>query len=152
VTLQLRYDELDGAVGREIGPTEWLVVDQATVNAFADTTRDHQWIHVDPERAASGPFGGPIAHGYLTLALMTYFLEAAVEVVDASMLVNYGAEKLRFTGPVRVGSKVRLTGTIGAVEPKAGGRLVQFDAKVEVDGADRPALVAGILFLVLPPA
>jgi acyl dehydratase len=152
VTLQLRYDELDGSVGREIGPTDWLVVDQETVDAFADTTRDHQWIHVDPERAAGGPFGGPIAHGYLTLSLMTHFLDSAVAVTDASMLVNYGADKLRFTGPVRVGSKVRLTGTIGAVEPKAGGRLVQFDAKVEVDGAERPALVAGILFLVLPPA
>ena len=106
----MRYDELDGAVGREIGPTDWVVVDQETVNTFADATGDHQWIHVDVERAKAGPFGGTIAHGYLTLSLMPRFIGDAFKVTDASMMVNYGADKLRFTDPVPVGSKVRHEG------------------------------------------
>src|SRR6266498_2464181 len=100
-------DEVVHAVGTQLGETEWLEITQEQVNTFADATGDHQWIHVDPERAAEGPFGGPVAHGYLTLAMLPMLLSEIVSVSDAVMGVNYGTEKIRFTSPVPVGSRVR---------------------------------------------
>jgi acyl dehydratase len=152
MSLVMRFDEIDGAVGRELGPTDWVVVDQETVNAFAAATGDHQWIHVDVERAKAGPFGGTIAHGYLTLSMMPRFIGDAFKVTDSSMMVNYGVDKLRFTNPVPVGSKVRMKGVLAGAEPKGGGKLIKLDIQVEVDGSERPALVASILFLAQPPA
>ena len=147
MTLRLRYDELDGAVGREIGPTDWLVVDQETVNAFADTTRDHQWIHVDPERAAKeSPFGGPIAHGYLTLSLGPRLMPEILRVDGISMAVNYGCEKVRFPSPVPVGAKVRLGAELTGVDDIAGGAQVSMRFTFEVEGAPKPSCVADIIF------
>ena len=152
MSLVMRFDEIDGAVGRELGPTDWVVVDQETVNAFADATGDHQWIHTDVERAKAGPFGGTIAHGYLTLSMMPRFIGDAFKVTDASMMVNYGADKIRFTNPVPVGAKVRMKGVLASAEPKGAGKLIKLDIQIEVDGVERPALVASILFLAQPPA
>jgi acyl dehydratase len=152
MSLVMRFDEIDGAVGRELGPTDWVVVDQETVNAFAEATGDHQWIHVDVERAKAGPFGGTIAHGYLTLSMMPRFIGDAFKVTDSSMMVNYGADKLRFTNPVPVGAKVRMKGALASAEPKGAGKLIRLDIQIEVEGVERPALVASILFLAQPPA
>jgi acyl dehydratase len=134
--------ELIDHVGEELGETEWLEIDQARVNLFADATGDHQWIHVDPERAAQGPFGAPIAHGYLTASLANYFLPQLLDVQGTSMGVNYGCDKIRFPAPVPVGSRVRGTGTITSVEEtKDGGIQTKVTVKIEIEGQSRPACV-----------
>ena len=113
--------DLARAVGSELGVSDWLTIDQDRINLFADATGDHQWIHVDPDRAASGPFGSAIAHGYLTLSLVNYFLPQIVEVQGISMGVNYGTEKVRFPAPVTVGSSVRGRGVLSDVKEIPGG-------------------------------
>jgi acyl dehydratase len=134
-------------VGREIGPTDWTTIEQDRIDLFADATGDHQWIHVDPERAAAGPFGAPIAHGYLTLSLVNSFLPKLMRVDNSSMGVNYGVDKVRFPSPVRVGSRLRARAEVVAVDPvpgaPGGGEGVQATVRVtvEVDGSDRPACV-----------
>lgn len=134
--------ELLAAVGRHLGYSEWLQVTQDRVNTFAEATGDQQWIHVDPRRAASGPFGGTIAHGYLTLSLVNYFLPQIVEVRGISMGVNYGADRLRFPAPVKVGSRVRGGAElVGAAETKDGGVQATVRVTVEIEGGDRPACV-----------
>ena len=134
--------ELMDRVGEELGETDWLEIDQARVNLFADATGDHQWIHVDVEKAKQGPFGGPIAHGYLTASLANYFLPQLLEVQATSMGVNYGCDKIRFPSPVPVGSKVRGTGTLTSVEEtKDGGIQAKITVKIEIEGQERPACV-----------
>jgi acyl dehydratase len=133
-------------VGEHLGYSEWHQVTQEQINLFADATGDHQWIHVDVERAKAGPFGGPIAHGYLTLALVPTLLPQIVEVSDIAMTVNYGLNKLRFPAPVPVGSKVRAGATLASVEDVAGGVQVALEVTFEIEGATKPVCVAEVLF------
>ncbi len=133
--------ELRAAVGQSLGPTEWLLVDQARVNLFAEAAGDHQWIHVDEERAKSGPFGGTIAHGYLTLALSSNFMPQLIRVENISMGINYGVNKVRFPAPVRTGSRLRARGKIASVEEVKGGVQVGLALTLEVEGQDKPACV-----------
>ena len=134
-------DELLGAVGSELGSSDWLEIDQARIDLFADATGDHQWIHVDPEKAADGPFGATIAHGYLTLALTNQFLPEIVRVEGASMGINYGTDKVRFPQPVVVGSKVKGSAVLTEATEVSGGVQAVITITVEVEGSDRPACV-----------
>jgi len=137
---------LDQHVGQHLGYSEWHEVTQEQVNLFADATGDHQWIHVDVERAKAGPFGGPIAHGYLTLSLAPTLLDEIVQVTGISMGINYGLNKLRFPSPVPVGSKVRAGATLASVEEVSGGVQVTLSVTFEVEGGTKPACVAEIVF------
>jgi acyl dehydratase len=139
-------DGLKDKVGDHLGYSEWHEVTQDQVNLFADATGDHQWIHVDLERAKNGPFGGPIAHGYLTLSLTPMLLEELVRVEGVSMAVNYGLNKLRFPAPVPVGSKLRAGATLASVEDIAGGAQATIDLVFEVEGQAKPSCVAQIVF------
>ena len=138
------------AVGTDLGAGEWLVVDQARVDAFADATDDHQWIHVDPQRAASGPFGGAVAHGHLTLSLLPALGGSLVEVGGTAMVVNYGFDRVRFVTPVRVGARVRARATITGARATERGVLLVLAMTVEVEGGERPAVVAEALGLYVP--
>jgi acyl dehydratase len=130
-------------VGQHLGYSDWVEITQERVNQFADATDDHQWIHVDPERAAKeSPFGGPIAHGYLTLSLVPLFLPQIVEITGFRMGVNYGTEKVRFPSPVPVGSRVRAGATLDSATPVDGGVQMNVTVTVEVEGASKPAMVA----------
>ncbi|WP_078325828.1 MaoC family dehydratase [Mycobacteroides salmoniphilum] len=129
------------AVG-DLGITDWLLVDQERVNTFADATGDHQWIHVDTERAADGPFGGTIAHGLLTLSLLPQFQSQLIRVDTIAMGINYGYNKIRFLNPVRVGSRLRARAEVTKVEQKPGAVDVTIVTTVEIEGADKPACVA----------
>ena len=135
--------ELNGLTGTELGTSDWYEVTQEHVNLFADATSDHQWIHVDVERATKdSPFGGPIAHGYLTLSLLVPLLGQVLTVSDTVMGVNYGLNKVRFPSPVPVGSRVRLTATLANVEEITGGKQLTFSCVVEREGGDKPVCVA----------
>jgi acyl dehydratase len=134
-------DALRGAEGRALGPTEWLTIDQDRIDTFAEATGDHQWIHVDPERAKSGPFGKTIAHGYLTLALTNYFMPSLLEVRGASMGLNYGIDKVRFPAPVKVGSRIRGRGEIATVEEIPGGIQIKVRVTIEIEDEPKPACV-----------
>lgn len=134
-------DQLLNAVGADLGSSEWVTIDQDRIDGFADATGDHQWIHVDPEAAAAGPFGATIAHGYLTLALTNQFLPEIVRVEGASMGINYGANKVRFPQPVVVGSRVRGRAALTAAEEITGGVQVIITITVEIDGFDKPACI-----------
>lgn len=134
--------ELLTSIGADLGVTDWLEIDQTRINTFADATGDHQWIHVDIEKAKQGPFGAPIAHGYLTASLANYFLPQLLEVRETSMGVNYGCDKIRFPSPVPVGSKIRATGSVtSAEETKDGGIQTKVTVKIEIEGQQRPACV-----------
>ncbi len=134
--------ELKESIGTEFGPTDWLEIDQKRIDTFADATGDHQWIHVDVEKAKAGPFGAPIAHGYLTASLVSFFLPQLVEVRGISMGVNYGVDKIRFPAPVPVGSKIRARGTlVGADDTKDGGIQSKLTVTIEIEGGERPACV-----------
>lgn len=139
-------DAVRAAVGSHLGHSGWLQVDQDRVDLFAEATGDHQWIHVDVERAKAGPFGGPIAHGYLTLSLGPVLYPQVVQVRGFSMGVNYGANKVRFPSPVPVGSKVRLGVKLAGVEDIAGGVQLTMEFTFEVEGAPKPSCVAEIIF------
>ncbi|MGH9110673.1 MAG: MaoC family dehydratase [Acidimicrobiales bacterium] len=139
-------DELRGLVGQHIGYSPWQVIDQERVNLFADATGDHQWIHVDPARAKDGPFGGPIAHGYLTLALVPVLLSQVLSVKGVSMGVNYGCNRVRFVSPVPVGQELRCGASVVSVEDVAGGVQVTMDLTMEVRDAPKPACVAQVVF------
>ena len=131
-----------GAVGQDLGHTDWMTLKQERINLFADATDDHQWIHVDEARAAAGPFGGCIAHGYLTLSLASKFLPELVQYDHLKMGVNYGCERVRFPAPVRAGSRIRGRGTvIAAEEVKGGGVQVTIRVTVDIEGGDKPACV-----------
>jgi acyl dehydratase len=135
-------DEFVAAQGEELGPTDWLEVTQDRVNLFADATDDHQWIHVDPERAANGPFGGTIAHGLLTLSLLPHFTHQLYTVDNVAMAINYGYNKVRFITPVRVGVKIRARAQIAKVDQLDGAVQATVTITVEIDGSDKPAAVA----------
>jgi acyl dehydratase len=135
-------DELKEAVGEDLGHSDWLQIEQGRINLFADATDDHQWIHVDVEKAKDGPFGAPIAHGYLTLSLVNHFLPDLFGVPSAKMGINYGCNKVRFPSPVPVGSKIRASGQITEVDDVAGGVQVVVRVTVEVEGAPKPACIA----------
>jgi acyl dehydratase len=134
-------DAVKAAVGRHLGTSDWLEVTQDRIDRFADATGDHEWIHVDPERAAAGPFGTTIAHGYLTLSLSNALLPEIVEVRGVSMGVNYGTGKVRFPAPVPVGSRVRASAELVAADDVAGGVQTTILITVEVEGAEKPACV-----------
>ena len=135
-------NEFVAAQGSQLGPTDWLEVTQERVNLFADATDDHQWIHVDPERAANGPFGGTIAHGLLTLSLLPHFTHQLYTVDNIAMAVNYGYNKVRFITPVRVGSKIRARAEIAKVDQLDGAVQATVPVTVEIEGSDKPAAVA----------
>jgi acyl dehydratase len=135
-------DEFVAAQGSQLGPTEWLEVTQDRVNLFADATDDHQWIHVDPERAADGPFGGTIAHGLLTLSLLPHFMQQLYTVQNIAMAINYGYNKVRFITPVKVGAKIRARAEITKVDQLDGAVQATMTTTVEIDGAEKPAAVA----------
>lgn len=138
-------ESLMAAVGQRLGHSDWVTITQERIQTFADATDDHQWIHVDPVRAAAGPFGACIAHGYLTLSLVSRFLPEIVEV-RMKMGVNYGCEKVRFPAPVRVGSRIRGVGELLAVEQtRDGGVQATIRVSVEIEGGDKPACVADTL-------
>ncbi|MFD6741047.1 MaoC family dehydratase [Streptomyces anthocyanicus] len=135
-------DEVKAAVGEQLGYTDWLEVDQKRIDLFAEATGDHQWIHVDPERAAAGPFGGTIAHGYLTLSLLPLFGPQLIRVDGVKIGVNYGTNKVRFPSPVPVGSRLRATAVVTGVEDVKGGIQVSVAFTVEREGGDKPVCVA----------
>ena len=139
--------ELSGLTGTELGTSDWVEVTQERVNLFGDATDDHQWIHVDVERAnRESPFGGPIGHGYLTLSLLIPMWSQVLVVTDAAMAVNYGLNKVRFPAPVPVGSKLRLTATLKDVEEVAGGLQITATAVIEREGGDKPVCIAEPVF------
>jgi len=142
--------ELAASVGKPLGSTEWLTIDQQRINLFADATGDHQWIHVDPERAKDGPFGACIAHGYLTLSLVNLFLPQLIDVQGIEMGVNVGLDKVRFPMPVKVGSRVCGRGELVSVEEIKGAIQSVVRITVEVDGADKPACVADTISRYFP--
>jgi acyl dehydratase len=135
-------DEFVAAKGSELGPTEWMEITQDRVNLFADATDDHQWIHVDPEKAAGGPFGGTIAHGLLTLSLLPHFTHQMYRVDNVKLAVNYGYNKVRFITPVRVGANVRARAAIADVAQLDGAVQATMTVTVEIEGSDKPAAVA----------
>ncbi|TQS42101.1 MaoC family dehydratase [Cryptosporangium phraense] len=144
--------ELPSLKGTELGSSDWFEVTQERVNLFADATDDHQWIHVDPERAAAeSPFGGPIGHGYLTLSLLIPMYAQVLRVTDATMGVNYGLNKVRFPAPVPVGAKIRLTATLKDVEEVAGGYQLTIGAVIEAEGASKPVCIAEPIFRTYGP-
>ena len=143
--MDIEYAELANHVGAVLGPTEWMLIDQARINLFADATGDHQWIHVDEDAARDGPFGATIAHGYLTLSLVNRFMPDLVTVTGTSMGVNYGCEKVRFPSPVIVGSRIRACGEIVSVDAVGQGMQVCVRVWVEIEGQDQPACVVDTL-------
>lgn len=140
------FDEVKDLIGTDLGHSAWREITQEQVNTFADATDDHQWIHVDPERAAEGPFGAPIAHGFLTLSLLIPMWSELFDITGVRTKVNYGLDKVRFTSPVKVGARIRMTVTITDVqEVKGNGLHLVADATIEIEGEERPAVVATFL-------
>ncbi len=134
--------ELQPLVGEVLGTSDWLDVDQARINQFAQATGDHQWIHVDPERAAAGPFGATVAHGFLTLSLLPLMGDTAFAVADVRMGINYGLNRVRFPAPVRVGSRLRGHFKLLSYEPLPGGAQLTLEVSMELQGSDKPVCVA----------
>ena len=143
---QLNFDNIKDHVGEHLGYSNYQEITQAQVQKFADATGDHQWIHLDVERAKAGPFGGPIAHGYLTLSLAPVLLGEVLQVEGVKMGVNYGANKVRFPSPVPVGSKLRVGAKLQSVEEVAGGLQVTVETTFECEGATKPSCVAELVF------
>lgn len=142
-------DEVAAAVGEELGTSEWFTIDQERVSTFADATNDHQWIHVDQERADAGPFGGTIAHGYLTLSLIPFLGATIFAIETPGAKLNYGLNKVRFPHPVRVGAQVRSTITLAACEDLPAGKHAVMKHVIEIDGESKPACVAETVVLLL---
>ncbi|OCG73308.1 MaoC family dehydratase [Microbacterium sediminis] len=143
MTTVIDYAELGSLAGRDLGWSDWMEVTQERVNIFADATDDHQWIHVDPERAfAESPFGAPIAHGFLTLSLTLKFWSELIDVTNVTTKVNYGLDKVRFVSPVKVGDKIRMNAIVADVQEVKGGWQITVDQTIEVEGSERPAVVA----------
>jgi acyl dehydratase len=134
--------DMEGFVGKELGSSEWLLIDQPRVNLFADATDDHQWIHLDAERAKSGPFGATIAHGFLTLSLLPAMLETSYAFADVRMTINYGLGRVRFPAPVKVGGRVRGHMTLKRYEQIDGGAQLTIEASIECEGTPKPVCVA----------
>jgi acyl dehydratase len=146
MTTTVDYADAAGLAGTDLGFSDWHVVTQEQVNLFADATDDHQWIHVDPERAQDGPFGAPIAHGFLSLSLTVKFWTELFDLTGVGAKVNYGLDKVRFVSPVKVGSRVRMNAIIAEVAEVAGGYQFTVDQTIEIDGAPKPAVVARGLY------
>lgn len=140
MTTTVAFTELANLVGTDLGYSDWFEVTQDRINTFADATDDHQWIHVDPERAKDGPFGAPIAHGFLTLSLFIPMWVDLLDVQGVGTKVNYGLDKVRFVSPVTAGSRVRLTATIVEVTEVGGGLQLVVDGTIEIEGATKPAV------------
>jgi acyl dehydratase len=149
MTQTVTRQELTAMVGRDLGVSDWFLVDQERVNAFADVTLDHQFVHVDVERAKATPFGGTIAHGFLTLSLLVHLCLPFIPVpAGRKLVVNYGFDKIRFSAPVKVGKRIRAVAKLGDVaERKPGHIVIRLDVTVEIEGEDKPALVAEWLSL-----
>jgi acyl dehydratase len=143
------FEEIESAVGEEIGTTDWVEITQERVDQFADATGDHQWIHVDVEKAAEGPFGGTIAHGYLTLSLIPWLSSQVFALETPGAKLNYGVNKVRFPNPLRVGSQVRATVSVGGVTDIPAGKQLTMKYVVSIDGQDKPACVAETVVLLL---
>lgn len=141
---------LIGSEGTPLGPTDWLAIEQDRVNGFADVTGDHQWIHVDVQRAADGPFGGTIAHGYLTMSLVNYFLPQLIEVRGFAHAVNVGADRLRFLAPVKMGARIRGVGEIVSIEEIKGAIQSVVRVTVEIEGSEKPACVVDTISRYFP--
>jgi acyl dehydratase len=148
MTTTLTLSELESAEERELGTTDWETIDQERIDKFAEATNDHQWIHVDPDMAAQGPFGSTVAHGYLSLSLLPYFVSQVLSVADAKMGINYGTEKVRFTAPVPVNSRIRMKARLASSEKRGEGVLYRIGVEIEIEGSDKPALVGEVLYLV----
>jgi acyl dehydratase len=144
---ELTLQELEQARDEELGASEWVKVEQRAIDQFAEATGDHQWIHVDPDKAAAGPFGQTVAHGYLSLSLIPALLEQVLSVKDARMGLNYGIEKIRFTAPVPSGSEVRLVAKLNSSERRGEGVLFRLGVTIEIRGQEKPALVGEVLYL-----
>jgi acyl dehydratase len=142
-------DDVTAAVGEELGTSEWMTIDQARVDAFADATGDHQWIHVDVERAKEGPFGGTIAHGYLTLSLIPQFGAQIFALQTPGAKLNYGVNKVRFPTPVPVGARIRATASLAEVTDLPAGKQLVIRYVIEIEGADKPGCVAETVVLLL---
>ena len=151
MTQTIRADELPGLVGQQLEPSPWLEITQERVNQFADATNDHQFIHVDPEKAARTPFGGPIAHGFLSLSLLSYLnAQSAIVPENLVMGINYGSDKIRYLAPVRVGKRIRSHQKVLEVSEKTPGKwLIKYAVTVEIEGEETPALVAEILSMMV---
>ena len=134
--------ELVDAEGTDLGVSDWVEISQERIDQFADATGDHQWIHVDPERAKEGPFGTTIAHGYLTLSLLPALMAELYKVEDVSMVINYGLDKVRFAAPVPVGSRVRAATTLTSVKELDGAAQATFESTIEIEGSEKPAALA----------
>jgi acyl dehydratase len=143
-------DELLQAAGKPLGTSAWVAIEQDRIDLFADATDDHQWIHVDSERAKGGPYGATIAHGYLTLSLVNRFLPEIIDVRGISMGVNYGCDRVRFPAPVKVGSRVRGVGELIQAEAVKGGIQATIRVTVEIEGSDRPACVVDTISRYFP--
>jgi acyl dehydratase len=142
-------DGIKALAGADLGVTDWMEIDQERVNTFADATGDHQWIHVDPVKAAEGPFKGTIAHGYLTMSLIIPLYGQLLEIDGIGMAINYGLNKLRFPAPVPVGARIRLAGKVVSVEDVPGGVQATLDFTVEVENGAKPACVAQAVYRYL---
>jgi acyl dehydratase len=150
MTTTLSIDELEQAKDLDLGASDWVTISQEEINKFADATGDHQWIHIDEERAKEGPFGSTIAHGYLTVSLLPVLLAKLLVISDISMGVNYGIDRLRLTSPVPAGARVRARAKVVDAERKGDGVLYRVDVTVEIEGSERPALVGTVVYLVYP--
>ncbi len=144
---EVEFADLPGLVGQETGVSDWLEITQDRVNQFAEATGDHQWIHVDVERATR-EIGGPIAHGYLTLSLIPFLSSGLMRVKGVTRGINYGSDKVRFTNMVRIGKRVRLRQKLLSCEPKAGGLQLKNECTIEIEGEDRPACVAETISII----
>jgi acyl dehydratase len=150
MTTTLTIADLEQAKDLDLGASDWVTITQEEINKFADATGDHQWIHVDDERAKAGPFGSTIAHGYLTVSLLPVLLADLLVISDVTMGVNYGIDRLRLTSPVPAGSRVRARAKVIDAERKGDGVLYRVEVTVEIEGSERPALVGTVVYLVYP--
>jgi acyl dehydratase len=148
MTTTLTIAELEESPERDLGAGEWTDIQQKHVDLFADATGDHQWIHVNPEMAAQGPFGTTVAHGYLSLSLIPRLLGDLLTISDAKMGLNYGTDRIRFTNPVPTGSRVRLKANVISAQRKGDGLLYKVAVEIEIEGQEKPALVGEVLYLV----
>jgi acyl dehydratase len=147
VTTKLTLSELEAWGERKLGASDWHEITQEQIDQFAEATGDHQWIHVDPEAAANGPFGTTVAHGYLTLSMLPMLLSEVVSVSDAVMGVNYGTEKIRFTSPVPSGSRVRLHAKLVRAERRGPSVVWTVGVQIEIEGKEKPALVGEVVYM-----
>ncbi|MFT4028805.1 MAG: MaoC family dehydratase [Protaetiibacter sp.] len=149
--MRIAYADLEGLAGSELGASEWLTITQDQISTFAEVTNDHYWLHVDPERAATSPFGGTISHGFLTLAMISALWPKLLWVTDSPMQMNAGFDRVRFTAPVRSGSRVRLSAKLVEVAPSRAGVRITVEMTMERENDERPAFVATMLMDIARP-